>query len=273
MMSHFELFIANRYLRARRKEAVISVITLISILGVTAGVMALVIALAVTNGFRNTLQRNLLGAMAHINVMEKHPLNGIENWRDVADRIRKVRHVTAVSPALYETVFLTGAMQSHAAVMKGIDVNAELAISDTLRRLKAGSLDDLRDSTRAVPGIILGKSLVEDTGMVVKSRITAICPEGGEVTPFGMKPAYKPFRVAGIFAFRGYPRASLKSMTTGSSPRFRPCRSPSGWKMSSIRSKSRWTTWTRRRPSPKTSSARWAISTPPLPGRSATSNF
>jgi lipoprotein-releasing system permease protein len=69
----FELFIAKRYLRARRKEAVISVITAISILGVSAGVMALVIALAVNNGFRNTLQRNLLGAMAHINILEKEP--------------------------------------------------------------------------------------------------------------------------------------------------------------------------------------------------------
>ena len=67
MPASFELFIANRYLRARRKEAVISVITAISVLGVAAGVMALVVALAVTNGFHNTLQRNLLGAMAHIN--------------------------------------------------------------------------------------------------------------------------------------------------------------------------------------------------------------
>ena len=78
----FELFIASRYLRARRKEAVISVITVISVLGVAAGVMALVIALAVNNGFRNTLQRNLLGAMAHINVVPKEPGDGIENWRD-----------------------------------------------------------------------------------------------------------------------------------------------------------------------------------------------
>ena len=72
-MSRFELFIAGRYLRARRKEAVISVITAISVLGVAAGVTALVVALAVTNGFRNTLQRNLLGAMAHISVVPRTP--------------------------------------------------------------------------------------------------------------------------------------------------------------------------------------------------------
>jgi len=99
--SRFELFIAARYLRARRKEAVISVITAISIVGVAAGVMALIVAMAVNNGFHNTLQRNLLGAMAHINVLEKEPGGGIENWRDLAARLRKLPHVTAVAPALY----------------------------------------------------------------------------------------------------------------------------------------------------------------------------
>ena len=79
MTSKFELFIARRYLRAHRKEKVISVITAISILGVAAGVMALIIALAVNNGFKNTLERNLLGAMAHISVLEKEPGSGIEN--------------------------------------------------------------------------------------------------------------------------------------------------------------------------------------------------
>jgi lipoprotein-releasing system permease protein len=200
-VTKFELFIANRYLRARRKEAVISIITLISVLGVAAGVMALVIALAVTNGVRGTLQRNLLGAMAHINVMEKHPLNGIEDWRQMADKLRKVPHVIAVSPALYTPVFLTGAAtQSHAAVLKGIDVDAELAISDVLRHLQAGSIAELRDTNRPLPGIILGKSLVEDTGMVINSRITAVLPEGGDLTPFGMTPAFRPFHVAGIFS-------------------------------------------------------------------------
>ena len=84
-MSRFELFIAGRYLRAHRKEAVISVITAISVLGVAAGVMALVVALAVTNGFRNTLQRNLLGAMAHINVVPRTPGDGIENWQELVE--------------------------------------------------------------------------------------------------------------------------------------------------------------------------------------------
>ena len=198
-MTRFEFFIANRYLRARRKEAVISIITLISILGVTVGVMALVIALAVTNGFRNTLQRNLLGAMAHINVMEKHPLNGIENWRDMAAKLRKVPHVIAVSPALYTPAFLIAPVQSHAGVLKGIDVDAELAISETLRRLKSGSVDALRDPNGAVPGIVIGNSLVQDTGMILNSRIKAVLPEGTEMAGFTVMPPSRPFRVVGVF--------------------------------------------------------------------------
>ena len=120
-MRRFELFIAGRYLRARRKEAVISVITAISVLGVAAGVAALVVALAVTNGFRNTLQRNLLGAMAHINVVPRTPGDGIENWQDMVERIRKVPHVTAVSPVLYNPTFLSGPLQSKGAFIKGVD--------------------------------------------------------------------------------------------------------------------------------------------------------
>ena len=198
MASRFELFVANRYLRAHRKEAVISVITAISVVGVAAGVMALVIALAVNNGFRNTLQRNLLGAMAHINVMEKEPGNGIENWRDLVARLRRVPHITAASPALYSPVFLSGPVNSKGAVLKGIDVNSELAISETLRTLKGGSLDRLRDPSAAPPGILLGSRLSEDTGMLLNSRVNVVSPQG-ELTPFGPRPNIRPFRVSGVF--------------------------------------------------------------------------
>jgi len=197
--SKFELFIARRYLRAHRKEKVISVITAISILGVAAGVMALIVALAVNNGFKNTLERNLLGAMAHISVLEKEPGSGIENWRQLSVRLRQLPHVTAVGPALYTPVFLTGGLQPHGAQLKGIDVASELAISESLRHLKQGSLAPLRDPTATPPGILLGTRLVEDTGMVLNSRITVISPQGGTLTPFGIRPSFRPFRVAGIF--------------------------------------------------------------------------
>ena len=199
MITAFELFVARRYLKARRKEAVISVITAISILGVAAGVMALVVALAINNGFRDTLQTNLLGAMAHINVQEKEPRNGIENWETLAARIRQVPHVTAAGPALYTPIFFSGPVQSQGGILKGVDIGAELRISDTLRHLKSGSVDRLRAAPDGgVPGIILGARLAEDIGMMLNSMVNATSPQG-ELTPFGPRPSIRRFRVVGIF--------------------------------------------------------------------------
>jgi len=194
----FELFVARRYLKARRKEAVISIITGISIVGVAAGVMALIVALAINNGFRSTLQRNLLGAMAHINVQEKEPRNGIENWEALAARIRKAPHVIAAGPTLYSPIFLSGPVMSKGALLKGVDIGAELRISDTLRHLKAGSVDRLRPAPQGVPGIILGARLAEDVGMLLNSVVNVVSPQG-ELTPIGPRPSIRRFRVVGIF--------------------------------------------------------------------------
>ena len=106
MPDSFTTFVAGRYLRARRRETVISVITVISVAGVAAGVMALIVALAVNNGFRNTLQRNLLGATSHVNILEKEAGQGISAWRELVAKLRTVPHVQAVAPVLYDTVFL-----------------------------------------------------------------------------------------------------------------------------------------------------------------------
>ena len=199
MQSAFELFVAARYLRARRKEAVISIITLISVLGVAAGVMALIIALAVTNGMRSTLQRNMLSAMAHIDVMSKQQLDGIEHWEQLEDRIRKLPHVTAVAPALYMPIFLEGPINSKGVVLKGIDVDSELAITTTLRHLKSGSLDRLRNREAKPPGIILGWRLANETGMVMNSQVKVVSPNQGKMTLFGVMPAIVPFYICGIF--------------------------------------------------------------------------
>jgi lipoprotein-releasing system permease protein len=193
----FELFIARRYLRARRKEAVISVITAISVLGVAAGVMALVIALAINNGFRSTLQRNLLGAMSHVNLLPKTPGEGIQNWEQLTQAIRKVPHVVAASPALYSPVFMSGPLMQKGAILKGIDARSETQVTDTLAHLKEGSVARLRD-TGGYPGIILGARLAEDIGMLLDSVVTVISPQG-EMTPFGSRPNIRRFRVVGIF--------------------------------------------------------------------------
>ena len=215
MSAAFELFVARRYLKARRKEAVISVITAISIVGVTAGVMALIIALSVNNGFHNTLQRNLLGAMAHINVRAKqNEDSGIKNWQQLVERIRKVPHVTAVSPVLYAPVLVSGPMQQKGAQLKGVDVKAELAISETLRHLKHGSAERLMDQADAGrPGIILGSKLAEETGMLLNSIVTVTSTQG-TLTPIGVRPKNTDFRVVGIFDTGFYEIDDLWAFTT-----------------------------------------------------------
>ena len=197
MPATFELFVAKRYLRARRKEAVVSVVTMISMIGVAAGVMALVIALAVNNGFRNELQKNLLGATAHVDVIPKVAGNGIDNWREVIPKLRKLPHVIGAAPALYGQIFLTGPLLAKGAILKGIDPRAEVQVSDVLTHLKQGSLDRLlgRGASR---GIILGSELAKDTGMMLDTFVTVISPQG-VMTPVGPKPSYQRFRVVGIF--------------------------------------------------------------------------
>ena len=195
----FELFVAGRYLRARRKEKVISIITVISVAGVAAGVMALIISLAVNNGFRNSLQRNLLAATAHVNVLEKESGGpGIANWADLNARFLKLPHVVAVSPVLYDEVLISGPVRGKYATVKGVYVRDELATSGTLRHLKTGSLAGLTDDDGGLPGLIVGSKLAEDTGMAVNSVVTVISPQG-ELTPFGPTFSKKRFRIAGTF--------------------------------------------------------------------------
>jgi lipoprotein-releasing system permease protein len=190
----FELFVAGRYLRAKRKQAVISVITVISVVGVAAGVMALVIALAINNGFRNTLQRSLLGATAHVMILEKKPQYGIGNWRELDPQLRRIPHVIGASPSLYGMVLASGPIQSSQAYLKGIPLDSA---PDMLRHLKEGSFSELKTGD-GLPGIVLGSRLAENTGMLPHSVINIMSPQG-ELTPFGPKFTRFRFRVVGIF--------------------------------------------------------------------------
>src|SRR5262249_15802346 len=119
--------------------------------------MALVVALPITTGFRDTLQKNVLGITAHVNVLEKNG-NGIENWRELERKLLKVPHVRGAAPVLFSTVFIRGGKQSKGVQMQGIDSSSELTVTDTLRHLKQGSLARLKTSG-PTPGIILGSRL------------------------------------------------------------------------------------------------------------------
>src|SRR5690349_6540779 len=141
----FEFFVASRYLRAKRKQAVIGVITVISIAGVTAGVASLVIALAINNGFRQDLQERLLGSTSHINLMRTMN-DGIQDWRPLMERLEKQPHVVAAAPIIYEQVLISIGGRARGAVLKGIIPKHERKVSDLLNSVKQGSADALEET-------------------------------------------------------------------------------------------------------------------------------
>lgn len=196
-MKRFEWIVALRYLRAKRKQTVISVITIISIVGIAAGVMALIIALAVNDGFESTLQASLLSATAHVSILEKNPNYGIDNWEQLVPKLKRIDHVESATPGLYGQVALKGPILGSGAVLKGIPIGSGTALPELLKHLKQGSAKGLT----AAPGgrgIILGSRLAEQTGLLLGSPATVISYQG-ELTPFGTVPSAYHFKVAGIF--------------------------------------------------------------------------
>ena len=141
----FELFIATRYLRAKRRQAVIGVITGISIAGVAAGVASLLIALAINNGFRQDLQESLLRSTSHVNLMRVES-DGIKDWRPLMERLAKEPHVLAAAPEIYEQVLISRGPRASGAVIKGIVPRYERKVSDLLNTVKAGSADALDEA-------------------------------------------------------------------------------------------------------------------------------
>ena len=194
----FELFIARRYLRAKRKQVVISVVTVISVIGVAAGVMALVIALAINNGFRTTLERSLLGLTAHVQILQKEPLEGIEDWRALVPQLSHLAHVKTVSPALYDVGLLSTPVNGDGISIKGISLAAGAAVPEALLHMKTGSIDALRAAEGERPGIILGVRLADKLGAVVGKPVTLTIRDA-HMTPLGPRPGSVTLRVAGVF--------------------------------------------------------------------------
>src|SRR6185312_974628 len=134
----FELFVAARYLRAKRRQAVVGVITLISVIGVAAGVASLIIALAITNGMLRDLQARLIGSTSHVSLMRVAG-DGIRDWRPLLAKLRKVPHVTAAAPGLYGQVLVSRGARSGGALIKGVIPKDEKTVSDLLQSVKVGS--------------------------------------------------------------------------------------------------------------------------------------
>jgi lipoprotein-releasing system permease protein len=147
----FEFFIATRYLRAKRRQAVIGIITGISIAGVAAGVAALIVALAINNGFRQDLQNRLLGSTSHINLLRVES-DGIKDWRPLMERLSKQPHILGAAPAIYEQVLISHGPRARGAVLKGMIPAYERKVSDLLDTVKIGSMDALEENTGKVDG-------------------------------------------------------------------------------------------------------------------------
>ncbi len=208
----FELYIASRYLRAKRRQAVVGVVTAISIAGVAAGVAALIIALAITSGMRRDLEQKLVDATSHVDLMRVQA-DGIRNWQPLLARLSKLPHVVAAAPGLYEQVLVSRGPRSGFALIKGIIPSDERRVSTILNTITSGSTNDLNPGTAnqqaegvpgeneintPVPPLVLGSDLAQQIGATVGDSVRVISPQG-ELTPLGIVPKYATFRVAGIY--------------------------------------------------------------------------
>jgi lipoprotein-releasing system permease protein len=203
----FEFFIAARYLRAKRRQAVVGVITAISVIGVAAGVASLIIALAITNGMRRDLQERLVGSTSHVDLMRVAG-DGIRDWRPLLERLRKVPHVVAAAPGLYGQVLISHGARSGGGLIKGVVPVDEKTVGDLLQSVVQGSAAELepqgsesasqRVSSAAPPPIVIGQDLAATIGVKVGDGVLVTSPQG-ELTPLGLVPRYQRFQVVGIF--------------------------------------------------------------------------
>jgi lipoprotein-releasing system permease protein len=192
----FEWFVARRYLRSPNRPTVLRLITLFSVVGVAAGVATLVIALAMNTGFRETLQDKLLGVTAHVS-LTRPGSRGIENYRSLAEKFEKTPGVRSVTPAIYQTVLLSFGGQARGVVTKGIDLEREKRSDQALQKLSAGRLD-LSPDADGFDGLLVGKQLADEWKVAPGDYVTLTSPQG-RLTPFGLLPRTRRFRVSGIF--------------------------------------------------------------------------
>ena len=190
---NFELFVARRYLTAKRKQAFISVITFISTLGITIGVMALIIAIALITGFQDDVQDKILGSTAHL--MVQHYLGeGLEDYPQLMERINTDEEVVSVSPIVYDYVLLTGPYKTSPGVIRGIDFDLEMESTEWLQDMQ-GSLPEPDEK---MPGILLGQDLALNTGAGIGDPVSVITPSF-RLSPTALIPRQKRFMVTGIF--------------------------------------------------------------------------
>jgi lipoprotein-releasing system permease protein len=192
----FELQIALRYLLAKRRQVFISVISLVSTLGVTVGVMALVIALAMMTGLQQELRDRILGAMAHVYVWHE---GGFADYRAEIAKVKQVPGVIGAAPAAIGKALISSQRGDMFITVKGIDPEFEPDVTEVAGAMTGGSLDDLKPKDPdALPGIVIGHSLAGSIGAFVGDTVSLLTPQG-PLTPMGMMPRQIRFKVVGTF--------------------------------------------------------------------------
>lgn len=197
----YELFIGLRYLKAKRKQTFVSLITLISIAGVMVGVTALIVVIAVMNGFKEDLRDKILGVTSHV-VISRFDGN-ISKYQEVRAKVGEVSGVNAATPFIYTQVMISSRKAISGAVLRGIEPKTASKVINLPKNLRAGSLEELEaenkpEGMRSTPGIILGNELARNIGASRGEPVTVISPLG-RLTPLGRVPRSQTFRVAGIF--------------------------------------------------------------------------
>ena len=189
----YELFIGLRYTRAKRRNHFISFISLISMLGMGLGVMALIVVLSVMNGFQKEIRERMLGASPHLEVVADG--GRMYDWQAVLDRVAQHPQVAAAAPYVAGQGMLSFGQSVQGVMVRGIDPARETAITELSSKIKAGALEDLRDGEF---NIVLGSDLARALGVKMDEKVMLVAPQG-QITPAGMMPRLKQFRVAGIF--------------------------------------------------------------------------
>jgi len=195
----FEYFIGGRYLRAKHKETFISLITILSVAGVTVGVMALIVVIAVMAGFESDLKQRILGVESHI-VLMRHD-GSFSGYKKISKQINELQGVEAATPFIYSQIMLRSSSGVSGAVLRGIDPDSA---GNVIKILKKSVLQNLKqihrqgNSKTSAPGIILGKELARNLG-VIKGDAVYLISSRGMISPIGYLPAMKRFEVVGLF--------------------------------------------------------------------------
>jgi lipoprotein-releasing system permease protein len=194
----YELFISLRYLKAKRKQIFISLITLLSMAGVSLGAMALVVVLSVMSGFVEDLKSKILGTNAHLVILQHG--SPVREYSEITQKVQGVEGVVATTPFIFSQAMLTSETNAHGIILRGIDPDTAARVINIGTTLKKGSLQDLKkgDESGGPPGILLGKELAQNLGVLFEDTVVVVSPSGS-LAPLGGVPPMKKFRVTGIF--------------------------------------------------------------------------